>query len=259
MRHGDFSALAENYAISRPDYSKRVLNGVLGMCSRPVDELDVADIGAGTGILTRMLAEHGVGSVIAVEPDDAMRCEGIKHTQGCGVRWVSGTAESTGLPDGSVDLLTMASAFHWADFDTAVVEFHRALSDNGLFVSLWNPRLVARNPVLTNIENRLKSMMGEAPSRVSSGFSPFTDGLESQLRKSGCFGEVSYLEDEHVVIFDHERYLAVWRSVNDVRVQLGEVQFAELLRYIEQAITDLDCIEATYLTRAWLARKMSSR
>jgi hypothetical protein len=40
---------------------------------------------------------------------------------------------------------------------------------------------------------------------------------------------------------------------------LGEVQFAELLRYIEQAITDLDCIEATYLTRAWLARKMSSR
>jgi len=69
------------------------------------------------------------------------------------------------------------------------------------------------------------------------------------------FTEVSYLEDEHIVIFNQERYMTVWRSVNDLRVQLGELRFQELLRYIEKAISEMNEIKATYLTRAWLARK----
>ena len=73
MKHGDFSALAEDYAATRPDYSERVLAGVLGMCSKATGALDVVDVGAGTGIWTLMLAQSRVGSVTAVEPNDEMR------------------------------------------------------------------------------------------------------------------------------------------------------------------------------------------
>jgi SAM-dependent methyltransferase len=255
MKHGDFSALAEDYAATRPDYSERVLAGVLGMCSKATGALDVVDVGAGTGIWTLMLAQSRVGSVTAVEPNDEMRGEGIRHTEGSGVTWRAGTAESTGLPEGSADLLTMASAFHWAEFDLAVAEFSRILREDGVFVALWNPRLVFRNPVLQVIEDHVAELLGGFQPRVSSGFSTFTDGLGDRLRECGFFREFGYLENEHVIKFDHERYLGVWRSVNDVRVQLGEERFSELLSFVESAVAEMDHIEATYLTRAWLARK----
>ena len=255
MKHGDFSKLAQNYAASRPGYSELVLAGVVGMCSCHRKEIQAADIGAGTGIWTQMLVDAGVGSVVAVEPNDEMRREGMRYTKGSGVKWVAGSAESTGLPAESFDLLTMASAFHWADFKPAIAEFGRLLRDDGLFVALWNPRLVTRSPALEKIEDYVNSLMGESRPRVSSGFSPFTDGLEERLRASSYFGEIGYLEHEHVVVFDHDRFLAVWRSVNDVRVQLGEPKFAEFLRYVQKVIADMDRIEVTYLTRAWLARR----
>ena len=255
MKHGDFSALPEDYAATRPDYSERVLAGVIGMCSKAADALDVVDVGAGTGIWTRMLAETGVGSVTAVEPNDEMREEGIRHTMGSGVMWRAGTAESTGLPDGTADLVTMASAFHWAEFDSAVAEFNRILREDGVFVALWNPRLVFRNPVLQKIEDRVIELLGGCQPRVSSGFSTFTDGLGDRLRACGFFREFGYLENAHVIRFDHERYLGVWRSVNDVRVQLGEERFFEFLNFVESEVAELDHIEATYLTRAWLAGK----
>jgi hypothetical protein len=50
-----------------------------------------------------------------------------------------------------------------------------------------------------------------------------------------------------------ERYLGAWRSVNDLRVQLGSDKFDTFLAFVEQRIAGLKVIEATYLTRAWSA------
>jgi hypothetical protein len=52
-----------------------------------------------------------------------------------------------------------------------------------------------------------------------------------------------------------ERYLGAWRSVNDLRVQLGEKQFDAFLDFVEQRVGGQRLIEATYLTRAWSARR----
>ena len=51
------------------------------------------------------------------------------------------------------------------------------------------------------------------------------------------------------------RYLGAWRSVNDLRVQLGGEKFDSFLAFVECQIKDLEAIEATYLTRAWSARR----
>ena len=140
MKHGDFTGLAGDYAKFRPGYAPQVATAILGYVTRHGERdaasIDFADIGAGTGIWTRTLAERGLRSVVAVEPNDDMRAQGIETSRGTDIVWHKGSAEATGLPDGSVDLVSMASSLHWADFDKACDEFHRILRPGGVFVAL---------------------------------------------------------------------------------------------------------------------------
>ena len=80
------------------------------------------------------------------------------------------------LADNSCDLLSMASSFHWPDFDKATKEFYRVIRPQGVFVALWNPRYIEANPFLVEIENILKPMMPKMK-RVSSGRSVFCSEL----------------------------------------------------------------------------------
>src|SRR6202167_5557871 len=155
MKHGDFTGLAGDYAKCRPGYAPQVATAILGLLGRDTARVDAADVGAGTGIWTRILATRGLHSVVAVEPNDDMRGQGIETSRETGVAWRKGSAEATGLPDGSVNLVTMASSFHWADFDKACDEFHRILRPHGIFVALWNPRYIEANPLLVEIEAQI--------------------------------------------------------------------------------------------------------
>ena len=253
MKHGDFTSLAEDYSRYRPEYAPSVRDALLGMIAKPAGEIDAADVGAGTGIWARMLAAR-VRSITAVEPNDDMRIIGERDCAGLPITYRRGSGESTGLASGSVDLLTMASSFHWVDFDRGLAEFHRALSPGGRICLLWNPRLIEVNPLLVEIEAHLDTLRPNIK-RVSSGRSGITETLTEQLWASPCFEDVVYLEGRHVIEMTPERYLGAWRSVNDLRVQLGPERFDAFLAFVEQRISGLHVIEATYLTRAWSARR----
>lgn len=251
---GDFTGLADDYSKYRPDYCPSVLSALLGMLEKPISGIDFVDVGAGTGIWTRMVYTAGVNSVVAVEPNKDMRNYGMMETRRKSVRWVDGSAEMTSLPDGSADWITMASSFHWADFEQATKEFHRVLRPRGRFSALWNPRLFELNPILLEIEGHLNTLNPDI-NRVSSGLSGITETLSLRLLDSPFFEDVIYLEGRHTVNMSPERYIGAWRSVNDLQVQLGKEKFNKFLNFIEQKIVGLNEIEATYLTRAWSARR----
>lgn len=254
LKAGDFTGLANDYSQNRPDYCPSVLKALLGLLGKLTTEVDFVDVGAGTGIWTRMVHNAGVNSVTAVEPNEDMRNIGIADSQHTSVRWLAGSAEATGLPSGSADWLSMASSFHWANFDTATREFHRVLRPGGRFTALWNPRLIEVNPLLVEIEAHLDTLRPNIK-RVSSGRSGITETLTDQLWASPCFEDVVYLDGRHVIEMTPERYLGAWRSVNDLRVQLGPEKFDAFLDFVEKRIAGLNVIEATYLTRAWSARR----
>lgn len=258
LKAGDFTGLASDYAQHRPDYCPSVLNGLLGLLNRPVCDIDFVDVGAGTGIWTRMVFGKHVKSVIAVEPNDDMRAKGIADNNGASIRWLAGNAEQTGLPDASCDWLSMASSFHWADFGKATREFGRVLRSGGRFTALWNPRLIEANPLLVEIEAHLDTFRPNIK-RVSSGRSGITETLTERLWASSYFEDVVYLEGRHVIAMAPERYIGVWRSVSDLRVQLGPEKFEAFLFFVARSIKGLDVIEATYLTRAWSARRKNSK
>jgi SAM-dependent methyltransferase len=254
LKAGDFTGLAKDYSQHRPDYCPSVLNGLLGLIGKPVAEIDFADVGAGTGIWTRMVHARGVKSVTAVEPNDDMRTNGVADSAHSSIRWEAGSAEKTGLGNASCDWLSMASSFHWADFGAATREFRRVLRPGGRFTALWNPRLIEVNPLLVEVEAHLDTLRPNIK-RVSSGRSGITETLTEQLWASPCFEDVVYIEGRHVIEMTPERYMGAWRSVNDLRVQLGPEKFDSFLDFVEQRIRGLKVIEATYWTRAWSARR----
>lgn len=254
LKSGDFTNLASDYSKHRPDYSRSVLNALIGLLDKPVNEIDFVDVGAGTGIWTRMVEGAGVRSAIAIEPNEEMRKNGISDNNSHFIKWLAGSAESTGLENCTADWLSMASSFHWADFDLAIKEFHRVLRKGGRFTAIWNPRLIEVNPLLVEIEAYLHSLIPKFK-RISSGRSGVTELLTERLLDSPYFEDVIYLEGRHVITMSKERYLGAWRSVNDLRVQLGHSKFDSFLKFIEERIASLPSIEATYLTRAWSARR----
>lgn len=254
IKHGDFTSLAVDYAKYRPGYAAQVVTAILGYLGRDAASVDAADVGAGTGIWTRMLAGQGLHSIVAVEPNDEMRKQGIASSNGGDIVWQKGSAEATGLPNDSVDLVTMASSLHWADFDKACEEFHRVLRPKGVFAALWNPRLIDANPLLVEIEEKIKQLKPEVQ-RVSSGRSGITERLTEMLSAKQQFADVLYLEGRHCVRQTAEEYLGVWRSVNDLQVQLGPQLFRKFLDFTEERIAGLTAVETIYVTRAWAARR----
>ncbi|MBP6117278.1 MAG: class I SAM-dependent methyltransferase [Neisseriaceae bacterium] len=116
----------------------------------------VADIGSGTGIFTSLLLAQ-TQQVYAIEPNDGMRQAAETLLAGA-PNWQSlrGSAEATGLPTASVDVVTMAQAFHWVDRDRAIPEFQRILKPRGKVVLVWNNRLMD-TPFLRTYEALLQA------------------------------------------------------------------------------------------------------
>ena len=254
MKHGDYTRLAGSYSRSRPDYCESVLDALLSLLPSPAAEIDGVDVGAGTGIWTRMLAARGMRSLTAIEPNDAMREQGVLDSAEFAIEWRKGFGADTGLPSKSYDLITTASSFHWIDFEEGAREFARLLRPGGRFAALWNPRLIEANPLLVEIKEYLQSLK-PAMKRVSSGRSGLCETLIDRLGDTPYFDDTVYLEGRHVIEMTPERYIGAWKSVNDVQVQLGGNLFREFLEYIEKRIDGMVFIKSTYLTRAWAARR----
>lgn len=130
-----FGDRASDYAQFRPSYPIAAIDALLE--GLPGQGLVAADIGAGTGIASRLLAERGV-RVLAVEPNQGMRESAEPHPM---VSFLDGAAEATGLADGSVDLVLCAQAFHWFKPQEALSEFRRILERPGRLALLVNERV----------------------------------------------------------------------------------------------------------------------
>ena len=130
-----FADRASDYALFRPSYPKAAIDAALAGLATD-QGLVAADVGAGTGISSRLLADRGL-RVFAIEPNAAMRESAEPHPR---VTFVDGTAEATGLGAASVDLVVCAQAFHWFKPEEALSEFRRIVKPYGRLVFLVNER-----------------------------------------------------------------------------------------------------------------------
>jgi ubiquinone/menaquinone biosynthesis C-methylase UbiE len=136
-----FSSRVADYTASRPDYPAPLFETLGSICKLSAGAV-VADVGAGTGLLTLGLLQRGY-QVTAIEPNASMR-QAADYFLGKfpSYRSVEGYAESIPLEASSVDLITAAQAFHWFEIERARTECLRILRPEGQVALIWNDRVL---------------------------------------------------------------------------------------------------------------------
>ena len=135
-----FSNRAENYVKYRPGYPAGVFDFLRQMGINT--EMQVADIGSGTGLFAEPLLRQGI-PVYCIEPNTEMRAAGdTRLSKFNEYESLAGSGESTGLPGESVDLITVAQTFQWLDAEASLTEFRRILRPGGRVVMAWNIRRI---------------------------------------------------------------------------------------------------------------------
>ncbi|MFF2750511.1 class I SAM-dependent methyltransferase [Kitasatospora sp. NPDC058048] len=132
LRARSFGVAVDAYQHGRPGYPRALIGSAV-----PREARRVLDLGAGTGKLTGLLVDAGL-DVVAVEPDEGMRARLAATVPKAAVR--AGSAEHIPLPDGSVDAVVVAQAWHWFDPAVAVPEIARVLAPGGTLALVWNVR-----------------------------------------------------------------------------------------------------------------------
>lgn len=134
-----FSNRVENYVRYRPHYPLEIvsfLKNNIGLSSESI----ISDIGSGTGISSEIFLQNG-NRVYAVEPNEEMRraAEEIFNNNKNFIS-VNAKAESTSLPDNSIDVIVAGQAFHWFDKVKSKKEFQRIAACGANLVLMWNDR-----------------------------------------------------------------------------------------------------------------------
>ncbi|HEX6652833.1 MAG TPA: methyltransferase domain-containing protein [Thermoleophilaceae bacterium] len=201
-----FARSAEAYEEGRPEYPPAAL-GPLGLAPG----MEVLDLAAGTGKLTRALAASGA-RVIAVEPVAEMRA-----ALPGSVTAMDGIAEEIPIEAGSVDLVTVAQAFHWFDGPAALAEIHRVLRPGGRLAVLWNRR-VEDDPVNAAIEDLIEPYRMGTPTHRG-------DAWRAAFDRTTLFGPL----EEHV--FANEQVL----DADGLAARICSISFIARLPEAERA------------------------
>jgi ubiquinone/menaquinone biosynthesis C-methylase UbiE len=244
----DYTNLAEAY-LKRPDYAQIAIDKMLQTAG--VQKGDAAcDVGAGAAHLTLKLAEYGL-QVCAVEPNDAMRANGIKRTsQFKNVQWFEGVGEHTGMEAGKFDLVTFGSSFNVCNRQEALQETRRILKSNGWFACMWNHRDL-NDPLQKEIERILKEQIADY------SYGTRREDQTDVINQSGLFGEVIYIEGNVTHEILTEDFIEGWKSHGTVQRQSKEkFDFinAKIREVIEREAKGAKYIKVPYTTRIWMAQ-----
>jgi SAM-dependent methyltransferase len=234
-RRLSFGAAADAYDAYRPGYSAEIVSWMLGNPA-PGHPVRVLDLASGTGRLGQTAAELG-HDVVAVEPDDAMRAKAVARIGA--ERVFAGTAEAIPLPDSSVDAVTVGTAWHWFNPDTAPAEIARVLRPGGLLSVAWNLR-----------DDRVPWV---------AEFDDIVDGQDRVLRTKEVrfdlpvpyFRDTEHAEIAQTVVLPRDGLVGLARSMSYVRLRPDA---AELFAQVEQLVgTHPDLVGQETFDVPWVA------
>lgn len=150
-----FSNRVADYIRYRPGYPPALIDLLCDKCGLS-KESAVADIGSGTGLLSKLFLENG-NHVFGVEPNAEMRAGGEEYLRKFkNFTSLDGSAEATTLLDASVNFVTAGQAFHWFDPVATRREFLRILKPSGFVVIAWNDRRMEEKQFTRDYESVLE-------------------------------------------------------------------------------------------------------
>jgi SAM-dependent methyltransferase len=237
-----FAGVADDYERGRPGYPADAIVAI-GL----PEGARVADVGAGTGKLTRALLAAGL-DVVAVEPLDALRAR--LAAQLPAVTALAGTAEALPLADGAVDAVACGDSFHWFDGARAAPVLARVIRPGGVLALLWHaPADDAGVPWGPPLWELLEGLRPEHPG--------FTDDQgRGAIDASGRFEPFRRDDVEHVQATDRAGLVANIASISYVAV-LPDDRRRALLERVDALLREhgVEAVELPLRTSVWTARR----
>ncbi len=203
----------------------------------------VVDMGCGTGKLTRMLTS---ADVIGIEPLPAMLQTFREQLPDVPV--LTGVAEAIPLRDGTADVITCASVFHWLDHARALPEFARVLRPDGKLAIVWNRRdsLTGWPAEFWQITERHR---GDTPGYRTGAWREALDG-------SPYFGPIEEHWFDFTQRLDLEGALARVASISFIETNPDRAQILdEARRFLEGLGTDV--IELPYRSVVYVCHNLA--
>lgn len=246
MIEWDYTTLAATYD-SRADYHGESITRVIREVGLSAGQR-VADVGAGTGKLTKLLLANEL-VVHAIEPNDAMRSYGQRNTAGGRVTWSVGTGESTGLEPASVSAAFFGSSFNVVDHGRALRESRRILKLGGSLICMWNHRELG-DRLQAEIERIIHSVI------PSFDYGSRRESPEAIIEMSGLFEPTRTIEGRFETVMSPDAIIRAWRSHGTLQRQCSSArEHEEILRRIESLIAGWGPnISIPYVTRIFFAR-----
>ncbi|HEY6961967.1 MAG TPA: methyltransferase domain-containing protein [Gaiellaceae bacterium] len=236
-----FASGADVYERARPSYPADAVEWLVERAGIGPGTV-VADVGAGTGKLTRLLVPSGA-RVVAVEPIAEMRAL-ITETEA-----VAGTAESLPFDDEAVDVLTVAQAFHWFDFERAIPEIARVLKPGGHLALVWNMRDLS-DPLQRAVEDLLAPLRAEQPLQQQGTW-------REPIARSPLFGDGEVREFRYAQLFTEDDLAARVASTSFVAAMSPLDRDALLARVRALAVGFEQPFPFPYVTEVHLLPKVT--
>jgi ubiquinone/menaquinone biosynthesis C-methylase UbiE len=230
------------YERARPEYPPEAIDFLHELGLSP--DSDVLDLAAGTGKLTRALVAAG-GRVTAVEPLFAMRQMLQQRLPEANV--MEGTAERIPVQDESIDLVTVAQAFHWFDAGAAMGEIARVLRAGGGLSVIYNVRDETVE-WMAMISELMRDARGDIPSHASGNWRGPFEAAESP------FGPLRLETFKHRQELPRADALDVFASRSFMSVMPSDEREVLLERVAEQ-LPKTEIVEIPYVTELYWTRK----
>jgi SAM-dependent methyltransferase len=155
-----FSTRVDDYVKYRPGYPMEILDLLADECGLNPDSV-IADIGSGTGMLSRLFLDNG-NAVVGVEPNREMRAAAERMLAAYArFNSLDAGAEATRLPPHSMDFMLAGQAFHWFDRAKTREEWLRVLKPEGWAALIWNDRRIDSTPFLAAYEAALREFAAD--------------------------------------------------------------------------------------------------
>lgn len=248
MNEKKFDSKGRVYVKGRPAYPKKMLEYLLDEKVITPDTI-VADVGSGTGIFTSQIAPL-VSEVFAIEPNGDMRSKAeMFYKDFSNIISVNGTAENTTLSQNSIDLITVAQAFHWFDRVSFKSECKRILNGTGKVFLVWNDRDTNAQVINDNFEVNKKYCPNFKGS--SNGIDFSKDGFKDFFE-----GDFYLIEFENTFEYDKEAF--VLRNLSSSYApKAGDVCYDDYVKAITE-VFEKHCIngvvEYPYITRCYIGK-----
>lgn len=194
-----FNTKSKNYVDYRPELPQAAVDLIFSIIPEPV----MADIGSGTGRLSGRCLSCAA-KLYAVEPNAQMRRVAEEqfsdHTN---FQSVAAFAEQTSLPDKSLDVITVSSAYHYFDNDATRQEFRRILKQYG-YIFLFHDIYTG------NVYDAEKAMIDQKYRTHPSNGTTYESRAEALFGKDGYQSKVF----ENTVYQTYEAFLGGWSSAS---------------------------------------------